>query len=374
MNRWAFLAVATTLASCGTYLPELTSHEALPLEALIAKIDCEFQVAVWRQKYLKNRTFLAGWQGQYTVTLKSNEVGSAKALTNTFPFLPSKKLAINANIGGGETTTANRTALMKFNLAFDSVKQEPVCARVPTNSLHPFITGRIGFEEWMNRAFDSAETGGNLQFHQPQRIASLGHTFEFSIDVNANAGAGFVIAPAPTININPAFTVDRLDDGIVDVVIAKAAVDPLPALITGLTKEDYKLIAELEKLIEKLQGRIKERTTTLNNAPLANRLTTMDSITIQKLLPNDEQQLKAFDLNSVQAEQLKALSALRDANKADEQEILSYKKQIADIPRKVTAVTTKYHVLSPDRNPEIANTFQQLTLERLNNNLRVPIP
>ncbi len=209
MKRWAILSLTGALTGCGTYLPQLTSHEILPLEVLIANIDCEFQMAVWTQKHLKGRVFLAGWQGVYGVTLKSNEAGSTRALSNTFPFLPAKNLAINGTIGAGETTTANRTALMKFNLAFDDVKHEPLCAKVQTNSLHPFITGHIGFEEWMDKAFEAAEVGGELQLQRPQRISSLGHTFEFSIDVNANAGAGFVIGPAPTVGINPAATIDR---------------------------------------------------------------------------------------------------------------------------------------------------------------------
>ena len=177
MNRFLIVSLTIGLTGCGTHLPELTSHETLPLEVLVAKIDCEFQEAVWTQKHDLKRSFLKGWQGQYTVTLKSNETGSAKALTNTFPFLPSKKLTINATAGGGETTTANRTALMKFNLAFDDVKQAPLCARVQTSSLHPFVTGRIGFQEWMDKAFDAADVGGNLQLNKPQRVSSLGHTF-----------------------------------------------------------------------------------------------------------------------------------------------------------------------------------------------------
>jgi hypothetical protein len=369
---WASFSLATLLAGCGTYLPELTNRATLPLEVLIAKIDCEFQVAVWTQRVVKRRTFLEGWQGQYSVTLKSNEIGSTKAATNTFPFLPVKNLAINANIGGAETTTANRTALMKFSLAFNDVKREPVCAKVQTSSLHPFITGRIGFEEWMDRAFEAAEVGGEIQLQRPQRVSSLGHTFEFSIDVNANAGAGFVIGPAPTIGINPAATIDRFDDGVVDVVIAKPASDPLPELITGLTKAEKELIAKLEELINKKKADVTERTKSIisQTAALGN-LSTMDSKTIHSLSPSDDSQLQAFKLNRPQVEQLKALSALREANKADDQEILGYNKQLAEIQPRVTGVTTKLRVLPPDRNPEIISTSQQLTLERLNNNLRL---
>jgi hypothetical protein len=372
MNRLAILSL-TTLAGCGTYLPELTSRGTLPLELLIAKIDCEFQAAVWTQRNVKHRTFLAGWQGQYTVTLKSNEIGSAKALTNTFPFLPSKKLTINATVGGGETTTANRTALMKFNLAFDSVKREPVCAKVPTRSLHPFLTGRIGFEEWMDRAFDGAESGGQLQIGEPQRISSLGHTFEFSIDANANVGAGFVIAPAPTIGINPAATIDRLDDGVVDVVIAKPAVDPLPQLISALTKEERELIAELKKLIEKKQQDINSRAVQLNapeNKALIARLSAMDKMTIQRLSPGDERQQQELGLDRQQLTKLQTLKTLQDENQTDEQAIKGYRKEIADVKPQVSIVTIP-RVLPPNRNPEIAATSQQLTLERLNNTLRI---
>lgn len=373
MSRWIAIALAAPLSGCGTYLPELTSQETLPLEVLVAKIDCEFQVAVWVQKHVKHRTFLKGWQGQYAVTLKSNEIGSAKATTNTFPFLPTKNLAVNAIVGGGATTTANRTALMKFNLSFDSVKQEPICAKLQSNSLHPFITGRIGFEEWMDRAFTGADRGGQVGIGHSQPVSSLGHTFEFSIDINANAGAGFVVGPAPTIGINPAATIDRLDDGIVDVAIAKPAVDPLPAVITGLTKADEALAAELEALIKELQKKVAARNDMIQKSPLAKQLFSLDSKTIQSLSQGDEPKLQPFNVRPNEVEQLKALNDLRDANNTDQQEILKYLKQKADIQPKVQAVTTTFHVLAPDRNPEIANTFQQLTLERLNNNLRVPV-
>ena len=50
MKKLIILSVAISLTGCGTYLPQLTSDETLPLDVLIAKIDCEFQVAVWTQK------------------------------------------------------------------------------------------------------------------------------------------------------------------------------------------------------------------------------------------------------------------------------------------------------------------------------------
>lgn len=373
MKKWTLLAATTALTGCGTYLPELPSRQALPLEVLIAQINCEFQEAVWTQKFVKGRTFLAGWQGQYGITLKSNEIGSAKALSNTFPFLPAKNLAVNASLGASETATANRTALMKFSLAFDSVKRKPVCASIPHNSIHPFLTGKIGFAEWMNRAFDAAQDGGEIQNHEPQRISSLGHTFEFIVDLNASAGAGFVIGPAPTIGINPSVSGERVDDGIVDVVIAKPAIDPLPDLIVSLTQAERDLIAEMRKLIAKKELEIANRKVTLNtpeNKDLMAKVPAFDQMTIQSISPRDEGQQKSFSLDFEQLNRLRSLKALQEANQSDEKAIKDAQKKI-DETKPQPQLVLRPRVLPPDRNPEIIATSQQLTLERLNNVLRV---
>lgn len=370
MRRWGILLITTALPGCGTYLPQLTSHEILPLEALVAKIDCEFQVAVWTQKIKKQRTFLKGWQSQYTVTLKSNEVGSTKALSNTFPIISSNKLTINGHAGAGVTTTANRTALMKFSLAFDRINDVPLCAKLDTNSMHPFITGRIGFEEWMDRAFHAAEWGGRMQTGEPQRISSLGHTFAFAIEVNANAGAGFIIGPAPTASVNPSATVYRLDDGIIDVVIAKPAFDPLPELIIALTKEERELIAQLKKLIEEKQGEINKRTAVLNSPSNRALMLNMDKLAIQGIRPNDESQQRATGLTRDSLTKLQELNALQGENQTAERDIELARKKIADI-KPQPQIVTRPRILPPERNPEISYTSQQLTLERLNNNLRI---
>ncbi|MCS3452666.1 MULTISPECIES: hypothetical protein [Bradyrhizobium] len=371
MKRWVILLLTTSLSGCGTYLPQLTSPEILPLEVLVAQIDCEFQQAVWKQKSLRGPTALAGWQGVYTVTLKSNESGSAKSLNNTFPFFPAKSVSGTGIIGAGETTTANRTALMKFSLQFDDVKRVPVCTKIQTATLHPFITGRIGFAEWMDRAFHAGDVGGQLQLGRPQRISSIGHTFEFSIFVNANAGAGFIIGPVPVSGVNAAGTIERLDDGIVDVVIAKPAVDPLPGLITELTKAERDLIAKLEELIDQRKDDNSKRTAEINSltSALGARLSNLNTATIKSLSPSNKAQMETFRVTEPEIEQLKALTDAREAKTANDQKILEYKGQIANIER--PKVTTKYRVLPPDRNPEIIYTNQQLTLERLNNNLRV---
>lgn len=367
--------VATTLGGCGTYLPNLTSHEVLPLDVLLARIDCEFEWAVWRQKITKGRAFLKGWQGVYTVTLKSNETGSAKALSNTFPLVPSKNLAVNVNAGAGVTTTANRTALMKFSLAFDRVAKEPVCFQAQTNSLHPFVTGYIGFEEWMNRALDAAEFGGKMQMGEPQRVSSLGHSFEFIIVANANAGAGFIIGPAPTVSLNPAAAIERVDDGVVDVVIAKPAVDPVLEALVALTKEEKELIELLKRSIEKNQAGIDSRMAVLNerdNKALVAKFVGQSKMTIQSVRPSDAGQQRDTGLTKEELEKVQALAGLEEENRKAEQQNEKNLLTIAEVKR--PKVVTRPRILPPERNPEITYTNQQLTLERLNNNLRLVVP
>jgi hypothetical protein len=263
---------------------------------------------------------------------------------------------------------------MKFNLAFDDVKGPPVCAKVQTKTLHPFIRGRIGFEEWMTKALNAAEAGGDMQLHHPQKISSLGHTFEFIVDVNANAGAGFIIAPAPTIGINPAFTVDRVDDGVVDVVIAKPAVDPLPEVIMALTKQERELAEQLKKLIAQKDEDIKKRKAELQspaNQELLAKVPSLGTMSIESIRPGDEGQQKEFHLTAEQLRTVRRLKSLEDANRADQQKIDDY---LNKIPKPVPEIRIAPRVLPPDRNPEISSVSTQLTLERLNNSLRVVVP
>jgi hypothetical protein len=103
------------------------------------------------------------------------------------------------------------------------------------------------------------------------------------------------------------------------------------------------------------------------------RLSTMDKMTIQRLSPGDERQQQDLGLDRQQLTKLQTLRALQDENQADEQGIQGIRKQIADVKPQVSIVTRPL-ILPPDRSPEITSTLQQLTLERLNNNLRLPVP
>src|SRR5690348_935746 len=112
----AVAAGMCVLGGCGTHLPELVDRHVLPLEDLVASIDCEFKNAVRTQIYGHGRHWLKTWQGQYTITLKGNETGGARLGASTGPIILSRRGSLGLGVGGGATTTANRTAILKYNL------------------------------------------------------------------------------------------------------------------------------------------------------------------------------------------------------------------------------------------------------------------
>ena len=252
------------LAGCGTYLPHLVSNQVLPVEDLVADIDCEFQEAVRTQIYEKRRYFLKTWQGSYTITLKGNETGVTKVASSTTPILLPRGSTLNFGAGAGATTTANRTAILKFNLDFATVKNGPPCLRPAPVSGHPMLTGKIGFEEWMNRAFDGALADNSIG-GKPSDISSVGHTFEFSVDLTANASPTFSIVPTPVTAITPTGSIDRLEDNIVDVSLGKATsgTDTATKTTAQYAKAQIDAINELKKAIDELTAKINKGNQTL---------------------------------------------------------------------------------------------------------------
>ena len=374
MRRLIVLALCGAVSGCGTYLPGLTSERIVPIALLMKKIECEFQQAVWRQIYYQHRHFLKKWQAVYSVTLKSNETGGLQAKTNTFPFILSPKALANVNVGASGTATANRTALLKFSLDFAAVpKTQPKCKVAVGDSLHPFISGNIGFAEWMDRAFDGAESASTP-------IDSLGHTFEFSIDVSATAASEFLIgAAAPLTSLNPGISMERLDDGIIDVAIAPAAtVSATTTAIIELTKAERDLIEELRGELQKAKERkafaqkelaVEENQKLLKLFPNLNQMTPMgvtpspDADTINKL---------GISRESITADKLRKIQDFQKQEDQASRDILELSKRIKDETPK-PAIVTKQVRVPADQNGVISSTQLQLTFERLNNSLRVPI-
>ena len=220
----AFLSVSAAfcLAGCGTQLPELTSPQVLPRDRLIGAIHCELADAIREQLLFRpDRRFLIDWQAAYTITLKGNETGILAADANKFP-VPFDRGASLVLISAGADVkgTANRTAVLRFSLNVSDIDlRAPPCAETNATGTHPFLRGNIGFGRWLNEALDTSLTDGFIASH-PDRLTSVGHTFQFVVLATAGVNPTFTIAPRPII-INPSVAVSREEDNSVDVVLAK---------------------------------------------------------------------------------------------------------------------------------------------------------
>ncbi len=384
------------LAGCGTHVPALVSEQVLPIEALVANIDCEFQDAVRTQIYHRpGRQWLRTWQGQYTVTLKGNETGGVKISSSTSPILLPARSTLNLGLGGGGATTANRIAILKFNLDFATVRDGPRCEPPTAYAAHPLLKGRIGFEEWMDRALDGALAEQTIAA-KTSDLASIGHSFEFSIELNANASPVFVIMPAPATTVTPTGTIDRLEDNIVEVSLGKAAAGTASQTKTtaNYAKLQLEALQSLEKEIKELIDKIDANKKTLaekDNKEFLQRADQLEKFnlpeaTLQQLQPNANREFLAqrqseareFFSNAANTGRLADLRKIQAETTQAQQSLDTKKGQLLDTinhPASTTVVQRTVRTPAPlpaDQNPNVAGTSLQLTLERLNNTLRVP--
>lgn len=395
MRYFAFACAAVLcLGGCGTHLPNLVDPKILPLEDLVEDIDCEFQDAVREQIYDNGRTWLKTWQGQYTITLKGNETGSAKIASTATPILISSRTNLNIGAGGGTTTTANRTALLKFTLDFSKVKRDGVCVRLAPASGHPMLTGKIGFKEWMERALAGALSDPTLEA-KTSSISSIGHTFEFSLDVTGNASPVFTIVSGPTTTLTPTGTIDRLEDNIVDVSLGKPApaTDSVSKTTAKYNAQQLKAMADLTKAIEDLASAIGA-----GNKKLADNKEFLAKVRELQPFNIPEATIKGQFAETAQpfalGKRREAVEFFSPENSAKAKELLDLEATVATQQRDLKTAqgqfvetvnhpaeqtTTRREVratspLSADQNPNVTNTQLQLTFERLNNNLRVTVP
>ena len=368
MKKIVALALAGISSGCGTHLPELASKSQLPMTALVAKIDCEFQEAIWYQIHKRGRDLIT-WQAAYTLTLKGNEIGSLKALTNTFPFTLSRLTSMNFGIGGGVTSTANRTAILKFNINFRDLKQQPICTYTATG--HPFLSGSIGLHDWL----DDALSGFNQSTNQ---ITSVGHTFQFTVDASGSVSPGFVIGPAPTIGLNPSGSQQRIEDNSIDVVLSKAvAVTETVSQVIARTSAAQ--IAEMERIRREIEDLRKKNEETERKVAESKIPNILSSRQLKLDLPNILN-LPIDPDAGVTPQSKNDLSKLVEERRNNDAELKKKTEKLDYLQNHPENVTTRTVTrpagvfYSADQNPNILATQQQLTLERLNNALRFNVP
>ncbi|MGM4962990.1 hypothetical protein AB7714_05750 [Tardiphaga sp. 1201_B9_N1_1] len=367
MRKIIALAVAGVSSGCGTHLPELATKSDLPMKVLVAKIDCEFQEAVWYQLHERGRDLIT-WQAAYTLTLKGNEIGSLKALTNTFPFTLSKLTSMNLGVGGGLTTTANRTAILKFNINFRDLKNRPVCAYAATG--HPFLSGGIGLHDWLDDALSGFDQSAN-------KVTSVGHTFQFTVGASGSISPGFVIGPTPTIGLNPSASQERVEDNSVDVVLSKA-VPVTETVAQVIARTSAAQIAEMEKIRQEIEDLRKKNEETDKKIGENKAGETLSSRQLKFNLPNINS-LRVDPDAGVTPQSKEELRFLVETQKNNDAELKKKTDKLTFLQNHPDVTTTTVNrragiYYSADQNPNILATQQQLTLERLNNTLRLNIP
>lgn len=368
MKRMFAFAVAVILSGCGTHLPELSTKTSLPMQALVAKIDCEFQEAIWFQIQERGRADLLTWQAAYTLTLKGNETGSLKSLANTFPFTLSKLTTMNLSAGGGVTTTANRTAILKFNLKVKDLRDRPVCPYATAG--HPFLSGSIGLHDWL----DEALSGFNRSAKQ---VTSVGHTFQFTVDASGSISPGFVIGPAPTIGLGASGSQERFEDNSVDVVLSKAVpVTETVAQVIARTSADQ--IAEMERIRKEIEGLRKKNDETGQKLSQNKAREMLSSQSLKLDLPGISA-LRVDPDKGVTQQSKDELRSLVETQRATDAEMKRQSDRLTYLQTHPNLTTTTVNrragvYYSADQNPNILATQQQLTLERLNNTLRLNNP
>jgi hypothetical protein len=245
------------------------------------------------------------------------------------------------------------------------VPPDPVCNIPRTESGHPIFTGDIGVGEWLERALRGTE-------NRVSSVSSLGHTFQFTIDVSGSVSPSFVIGPAPAIGLNPVGTVDRLEDNSIDVVLAKAAV-VTESVAQVIARTSAAQIAELKKLREEIEKL--ERDNAANEDKISQN--EAGRVMLQQQIPLTEKGITDLpnipNLSPTVRNTLKDLLAARrdNANSLKEKNRrLSFVESHPDVTT-TTVDRSRAVILPADQNPNIVSTQQLLTLERLNNTLRL---
>jgi hypothetical protein len=405
--RFFLLPFAAFLSGCGTQLPDLVSPHILPLDHLVRAIRCELDEAVREQVADRRKTFFRTWQGTYTITLKGNETGSLAADGNKFPFDLARS-AVVISAGANVKTSANRTAVMSFVLNVGDVLNSPPCAPDVAVAGHPFLRGRIGFGEWMRYALDAGLSDVTIGRH-PEKLRSIGHTFQFVITAGAGISGEFTIVPKP-ITLNPALAVTREEDNSVQVALAAPEPAEGAEVVSKVTspsqrreiarlqeqrREGQRKIAEAQKVLssedglrlQALQKQVASRQAELTAlgvrlpADIMNVspdvLNVLPDQVSPKSLPAAQSALADLQRLAAQLAKDPAYQPFLQARRQREEALSTVdeaQREIAEInanPQDVQVTRTRGGVRPAALNSTLNSTAQQLTLERLLGNARI---
>ena len=391
-NHLIKLATFLTLGGCATGKPTLIDEQYLPLNLMIRKINCELYTAVDYQINIMRRMWLLDWQAAYTITLKANETGALKLSSATFPIALSPVNLLNLGANANLSRQTNRTAIMKFNVNLRNVRKSSVCEDAQAVGPHPFVSGDIGFSEWLDEVIKANDEGAS-KASQTDRLSSVGHTFQFVVDVSAGLTPAFTIkASAGTIGLSPLASGERMEDHAVDVVIGridKPAPQTVKTVTVSLSDAQKK---QLAKLLDDRQGQLGDKKrlegAVTSNKILQNRVdeivrtreagggSVQENVELRSNIEALDRFKRTYNLPQNESARVLIRKIERESLLTVKAQIRGIDDQIAKINRSPedqrTVITTSPSGTAPSvasQNPNITSTELQLTLERTLGNL-----
>jgi hypothetical protein len=207
------LAIGTiagvAVSGCSTPLP-LSRTAETPI--IVQSIQCEIKEA-W-ESYRDSRPWLDKWAAGFTLTLRANRQGGVAPEVSLLGPLAAGTYSVS--VGGGVSADATRTAMTKYIVRLDGLKNYTCPARAdrPPESY-------IGLKEWIGSVVSEAPNGLT-------RVPdTIGHTFQFIASSNARVGPTF---SQPRWRGGGIFSISEAHTYILDVAMTDARPKP-PQLV-----------------------------------------------------------------------------------------------------------------------------------------------
>jgi hypothetical protein len=242
----AFIFVAVSVASCGTYVPRIQEYGddadgALLVHAIVRSIHCEIRNAVNsvierdiaasrfnRQLFAK---YLYGWGVQVGLTLQVEEKSS---LNSTVLWTPPSPVSAIFNLAGSGTLSSDATRIDKLNY-FYSVKDLRALGKCPAdaNAIQPhppgslLIQSDLGLDGWLQSQVMEAgthEIGVPTTPNTTLKQNALSHEVKFEVVSTGSVTPGWKLT---RVNINQTGTfLSATRDRTHDLTITFGPLDP----------------------------------------------------------------------------------------------------------------------------------------------------
>jgi hypothetical protein len=206
--RWVLpIAILTTLAGCGTYVPDIEDFPSGPenrnrfIRGIVTNITCELRDAVANIYNDRTRyTFLDGWGVQMTLNLQLDEKSEANPTANWTPPSPASAVF---NLGAVSTLSSAATRIDKMNFFFTvpELRDYDRCSDVERPGGPMLMQSDLKLYDWILANLQASATGRN-RYSQYQPNGPLGHdvfSHEVRFEVVTSGG------------VTPGWKLSRLD-------------------------------------------------------------------------------------------------------------------------------------------------------------------